>query len=208
MVSFLEEAIKIAKNKEYELIWKWPDIAHDNLIKGLFKVKGILNKLNYELDIMSPHFNGKYAPYSCNITNSESVNAMVQKGYNLITLSVELSKEDYKDLMENIKNPEKIEVYSHGNIELMKSRYLLFNSAEICDKKGKKYPVYKNLSSEELIILNHEDYSILDEIEYLKTLNITNFSIDGRWKDIEFAKTIDLDLNKKYSSQKFTQGNY
>lgn len=157
---------------------------------------------------MSPHFNGKYAPYSCNITNSESVNAMVQKGYNLITLSVELSKEDYKDLMENIKNPEKIEVYSHGNIELMKSRYLLFNSAEICDKKGKKYPVYKNLSSEELIILNHEDYSILDEIEYLKTLNITNFSIDGRWKDIEFAKTIDLDLNKKYSSQKFTQGNY
>lgn len=208
MVSFLEQAIKIAQDKDYKLIWKWPDIAHDKLIKGLFKVKGILNKLNYDLDIMSPHFNGKYAPYSSNITNSQSVNALTNEGYELITLSVELSKEDYADLMKNIENPEKIEVYTQGNIELMKSRYLLFETDEISDKKGNKYPVYNNLSCEEIIILNNEDYSILDEIDYLKSLNITNFSIDGRWKDLEYTKIIDSYLNKKSTSQKFTKGNY
>ena len=40
MVNFLKQSIETAFNKDYELIWKWPDIAHDNLVKSLTKVKG------------------------------------------------------------------------------------------------------------------------------------------------------------------------
>ena len=71
MVNFLKQSIETAFNKDYELIWKWPDIAHDNLVKSLTKVKGILNKLNYPIKIMSNDFKGEYGPYSMNIANTE-----------------------------------------------------------------------------------------------------------------------------------------
>ena len=45
-VNFLKEAIEISQNQDYELIWKWPDICHDKLIKALNKVRGILNKMH------------------------------------------------------------------------------------------------------------------------------------------------------------------
>ena len=70
MVNFLKEAIETAYPKDYELIWKWPDIAHDGLIKSLNKVRGILNKMHYPIEIMSNDFNGDYGPYSMNIANT------------------------------------------------------------------------------------------------------------------------------------------
>ena len=180
MVNFLKQSIETAFNKDYELIWKWPDIAHDNLVKSLTKVKGILNKLNYPIKIMSNDFKGEYGPYSMNIANTESINSL--KDYKIITISPELRKRDYEDMIKNCEDNSKIEILVQGPVELMKTRYGFkenIKNASLNDE----YPIRPSLSGEELIIFNNEDLSLIDEIGYLKSIGYVNFSIDGRYKN-------------------------
>ncbi len=203
IVTFISKAVEIAQNKEYELVWKWPDIAHEKLIKGLNKVKGILNKKGISLPIMSPNFNSEYGPYSLNITNSETIESL--NNYKIVTLSVELRKKDYENIIKHAEDNSKIELLVHGNIELMKTRNRLIrkndlksvnpnNIAEtaLIDNKNNKYLIKENLSNEELIILNSQELCLLEEIPYLKSLNYINFAIDGRWKDLDYLKIIDV----------------
>ena len=212
MVNFLKQSIETAFNKDYELIWKWPDIAHDNLVKSLTKVKGILNKLNYPIKIMSNDFKGEYGPYSMNIANTESINSL--KDYKIITISPELRKRDYEDMIKNCEDNSKIEILVQGPVELMKTRYGFkenIKNASLNDE----YPIRPSLSGEELIIFNNEDLSLIDEIGYLKSIVYVNFSIDGRYKNKDYIKMIDLyndalngNAKNKGIIKNFTKGNY
>lgn len=205
MVSYLQKAIDISRAKDYELIWKWPDIAHDSLIKALGKVRGILNKLHYHVEIMSPDFNDSYGPYSMNITNNETLNSL--ENYKILTLSPELNKQDLKNILDNCKDNSKLEIIVQGSVELMKTRNRLFTKKEakklknntddifLIDKKNNRYPIHKSLSNEEIIISNSEDISLLKDIRYLKSIGIVNFAIDGRWRDENY-----LDMIKKYKT--------
>ncbi len=205
MVSYLQKAIDISRTKDYELIWKWPDIAHDSLIKALGKVRGILNKLHYPIEIMNPDFNSSYGPYSMNITNNETINSL--ENYKILTLSPELNKQDLKNIMDNCKDNSKLEIIVQGSVELMKTRNRLFTKKEakklknntddifLIDKKNNKYPIHKSLSNEEIIISNSEDISLLKDIDYLKSIGLVNFAIDGRWRDENY-----LDMIKKYKT--------
>lgn len=219
MVNFLKKAFELSYGKDYELIWKWPDIAHDELVKSLNKVRGILHKMGLSMEIMSNDFNGQYCPYSMNITNTESINSL--KNYKMITLSPELRKSDYEDIIKNCEDNAKIEILVQGCIELMKTRYGFREKVEntsLIDSKNNAYPIHKSLSEEELIIFNSEDLSLIDEIDYLKSIGYVNFSIDGRFKNNSYFKLIDTynkaldgEINKKeilkYSS-KITKGNF
>ena len=199
-------------DKDYELIWKWPDIAHDDLIKSLAKVKGILNKINYPIKIMANDFKGEYGPYSMNIANTESINSL--KDYKIITLSPELRKTDYEDIIRNCEDNSKIEILVQGPVELMKTRYGFkenIKNASLNDE----YPIRPSLSGEELIIFNNEDLSLIDEIGYLKSIGYVNFSIDGRYKNKDYIKMIDLyndalngNAKNKGIIKNFTKGNY
>ncbi len=205
MVSYLQKAIDISRTKDYELIWKWPDIAHDSLIKALGKVRGILNKLHYPIEIMNPDFNSSYGPYSMNITNNETLNSL--ENYKILTLSPELNKQDLKNIMDNCKDNSKLEIIVQGSVELMKTRNRLFTKKEakklknntddifLIDKKNNRYPIHKSLSNEEIIISNSEDISLLKDIDYLKSIGLVNFAIDGRWRDENY-----LDMIKKYKT--------
>lgn len=227
MVTFLENAFKIAQDKEFQLIWKWPDIAHDNLIKKLMQTKGILNKKGIEFKIMNSDFDGQIGPYSLNITNNESIKSLDQ--YDLLTLSVELKKKDFEDIIKNTSNNSKLEILVQGNVELMKTRNKLLPKSEakhvnqekntfIVDNNGNKYSIKENLSNEELIILDFHEISLLEEISYLKSINYINFAIDGRWKDDKYLKMIDIyndalngdcNINRLIKiSDKNTKGNY
>ena len=216
MVNFLKKAVEITYAKDYELIWKWPDIAHDDLIKSLNKVRGILNKMGYPLKVMSNDFKGDYGPYSMNITNTESINSL--KNYTLLTISPELRKNDYEDIIKNCKDNAKIELLVQGSVELMKTRYGFkenINDAALIDNKNNQYPIKYSLSGEELIIFNSEDLSLIDEINHLTSIGYVNFSIDGRYKNKDYIKVIDLynDILKgnkinKEILRKSTKGNY
>lgn len=198
MINFIKKAYEISYDKDYELIWKWPDICHDKLIKTLNKVRGILKKMHYNIPIMSNAFNSEYGPYSMNITNSESIKSLNE--YKILTLSPELRKKDYENIIKHTPPPEKVELLVQGPIELMKTRYNLLygrefkNDYENCliDLNNNKYPIHKNLSQEELIIFSDSEISLLEEINHLKELGFTNFSIDGRYKNDEYYKMIDI----------------
>lgn len=227
MINFLKEAFEISHSKDYELIWKWPDITHDKLIKALNKVKGILNKMHYNIPIMSNSFKGDYGPYSMNITNTETIDSL--ENYKILTVSPELSKIDYENIIKYCKNPNKIELIVQGSIELMKTRYSLLYGKEfkqvkkdskffLIDKNNNKYPIHKSISSQELILFNFEDISLLSQINHLKEIGYSNFAIDGRFRDDNYYEIVDiyknalegkLDKNSllKYST-KNTLGNY
>lgn len=224
MINFIKQAYEISYDKDYKLIWKWPDITHDNLIKSLNKVRGILNKMHYTLPIMSNSFNGEYGFYSMNITNNETINSL--KDYKILTLSPELTKKDYENIIKHCRYPKKVEILVQGSVELMKTRYPLLYGAEVkknyknylIDKKNNKYPIHKSISSQELSIFNDSELSLINEIKHLKNINYSNFAIDGRYKDDEYYKMIDIyncAINgyinekelKKYSS-KNTIANY
>lgn len=216
MVNFLKKALELTYAKDYELIWKWPDIAHDDLIKSLSKVKGILSKMGYPIKIMSNDFKGEYGPYSMNISNTEAINSL--KDYKLVTLSPELRKKDYEDIIKNCEDNSKIELLVQGSIELMKTRYGFREKIEntsLIDTKNNSYPIKYSLSGEELIIFNNHDLSLIDEIKYLSSIGYVNFSIDGRFKDKDYIEMIDLykdALNGEIKNKKIlrnsTKGNY
>ena len=227
MINFLKEAFEISHSKDYELIWKWPDITHDKFIKALNKVKGILNKMHYNIPIMSNSFNGDYGPYSMNITNTETIDSL--ENYKILTVSPELSKIDYENLIKYCKNPNKLELIVQGSVELMKTRYPLLYGKEfkqvknnskffLIDKNNNKYPIHKSISSQELILFNFEDISLLSQINHLKEIGYSNFAIDGRFRDDNYYEIVDIYKNAlegkldkssllKYST-KNTLGNY
>ena len=200
MINFLKEAYEISYDKDYELVWKWPDIAHDKLIKVLNKVRGILNKMNCNIPIMSNNFKGDYGPYSMNVTNSQTVNSL--ENYRILTISPELSKKDYEDII-TYSNPDRVELLVQGSVEVMKTRYPLLYKKEIkrlkedcdlylIDRKGNRHPIHKSLSGEELILFNSEELSLLGEIEHLKDIGFCNFSIDGRWRDDSYCNIVNI----------------
>ena len=218
MISFIRSAFEISHDKDYELIWKWPDITHDKLIRALNKVRGILNKMHYSLPIMSGNFNGDYAFYSTNITNTETIRSL--RDYKILTISPELRKADYENIILHCECPEKLELLVQGNVELMKTRYSLLYGKEqkknygnfLIDKNRNRYPIHKSISGEELVIFDSDELSLIDEINGLKNLGYSNFSIDGRYKEDDYCNMVNIyrealngNVNKKelekYSSK-------
>ena len=184
----------------------------------LLTFRGILKKMHINLKIMSNDFNGQYGPYSMNITNTESINSL--ENYEVITLSPELTKKDYEDILTNCNDNSKVEILVQGSVELMKTRYGFkenIENASLIDRKDNLYPIHESLSGEELIIFNSEELSLITKINELKSFGCINFSIDGRYKDKNYKNIINIyksALNdgiigeiSKYSP-KNTVGNY
>ena len=224
MVNFIREAYELSYGKDYTLIWKWPDICHDNLIKTLNKVRAILSKMHYDIPIMSNSFNAEYGPYSMNITNTESIDSL--ENYKLLTISPELRKTDYEEIIKHSKRPEKLEMLVHGSVELMKTRYpILYNNElksnyknRLIDQNSNVHEIRKSISGEELIIFSDSELSLIGEINHLSEIGYVNFSIDGRYKQDNYYKVVEVyksalkgnfSKNKlaKYS-QKNTTANY
>ncbi len=201
MVSFIKKATEISYDKEYELIWKWPDIAHDSLLKTLNKTRGILNKMHYSIPIMSNSFNGQYGSYSMNVANTSTIYGLLN--YKILTLSPELRRNDYEDIIRYTENPDKIEILVQGSVELMKTRYPLLYKSEskrdyenyLIDSKNSRYPIHKSISGEELIIFDESELSLLEEITHLRNIGYRNFSIDGRYKSDDYHNIISVYRN-------------
>ena len=147
IVNFIKEAMSISKDQKYELIWKWPDIAHQNVIDDFTKALAILKRLNIDINVMSGLLGianylkkkfeiSVYGSYPLNIYNSRSISKLNE--YKLLTIFPELSKNNTANLSKeylkskgydnkslatsNIQAIPDIEILVHGNIELMLSK--------------------------------------------------------------------------------------
>ena len=122
----------------------------------------------------------------------------------------------YKELSRNTQLPE-LELLVHGNIESMTTRkeliskkqlklinkynkkerrengnqyYIDSNEYYLKNRKGQYYPIKTSLNEDNMIILNSEELCLYDNIDYLKSIGISNFSIDARWKSLDYIKNI------------------
>lgn len=79
------------------------------------------------------------------------------------------------------------------------------DSNEYClkNRKEQHYPIKTNLNEDNIIILNSEELCLFDEISYLKSIGISNFSIDARWKTLDYIK----DIGKIYRNLIDEEGN-
>ncbi|WP_446897576.1 DUF3656 domain-containing U32 family peptidase [Clostridium sp. LBM24168] len=189
------------------------------------KIRGIVTS---NLGIISK-FRGKMSiigDYKLNIFNSEAL-----KFYNNLTsvncLSVELSKYDMKNILNNIKSECQVMVY--GRIQLMVSEYCVIgstfggrtaskkcNNACSCssyflvDRKNKRFP----LMTDEFCrgyIYNSVPLNLLPNIKELKNMGIKSFRIDFLDEDYEQAKDILKSFTKEKWDKdfsKFTRGHY
>ena len=97
------------------------------------------------------------------------------------------------DILNECEDNEKIEILVQGSVELMKTRYGFKKDEKyLLDNKNNRYPIYKNLSEEELIIFNCEELSLINEVKKLKENGCINFSIDGRYKNKEYINMINI----------------
>ena len=72
--------------------------------------------------------------------------------------------------------------------------YIDSNEYYLKNRKDQYYPIKTNLNEDNIIILNSEELCLFDEIDYLKSIGISNFSIDARWKSLDYIK----DIGKTY----------
>ncbi|MBR4396462.1 MAG: U32 family peptidase, partial [Methanobrevibacter sp.] len=131
----------------------------------------------------------------------------------------DLMEDYYKELSKNTELPE-LELLVHGNIESMITRkeliskkqlklinkynqkqrkqnknysneyYIDSNEYYLKNRKDQYYPIKTSLNEDNIIILNSEELCLFDEIDYLKSIGISNFSIDARWKSLDYIKNI------------------
>ena len=68
--------------------------------------------------------------------------------------------------------------------------YIDTNEYYLKNRRDQYYPIKTNLNEDNIIILNCEELCLIDEIDYLKSIGISNFSIDARWKSLDYIKDI------------------
>ncbi len=144
----------------------------------------------------------KYVPsnnividYYFNVVNSYHFNFLERMGAKRITLSIENSFENIKQIVNNIKNKSKIEIFLYGRPEVMLLKYcplnMLVNKDETCkiclnnnkyyfkDRNQKLYPIINNIEENHLTHLFY--YKNIDNFNSLKEyqkLGIKNFRLE------------------------------
>lgn len=132
-----------------------------------------------------------------NVVNSFSLFKLIEDGAKKVTLSFELTYDKIermlKDYKGKYKNPANVEVVVYGKPELMISEYCLLNTLmnkekncnfcknnnniyELEDRVGEKYRVLNDNCL--TYIMHYKNINMLNNIEYLKELGVTNFRID------------------------------
>ncbi|WP_304105332.1 U32 family peptidase [Methanobrevibacter ruminantium] len=68
--------------------------------------------------------------------------------------------------------------------------YIDSNEYYLKNRRDQYYPIKTNLNEDHIIILNCEELCLIDEIDYLKSIGISSFSIDARWKSLNYINDI------------------
>ncbi len=209
-VNFLKEAYALSENKEYELVWKWPDITNRETLNGLFKVLGILSKFSINFNIMcsavglseilKTEDKHLYGSAYLNVYNHMTINNL--GNFNVLTISEELSKEDIDELVKNTDS-NNIEMIIGGTLETMISKKPILakkdvknlkkdlnikltkdTDLDICLKDIHKdyYPIQGSITND-IIMLFSKKLSLLRQMNHLKSIGLLNFAVDLRWTD-------------------------
>lgn len=153
---------------------------------------------------------GKYntlnVDYTLNVVNASTIELFNSLNVNLVTLSVELTYDDIKEIMKRLYN---VELYIYGKVELMVMRYcplkLNLNHCNVCKSDSSKYflkdskdRMYRLLNSNCLTsVMDYKNINRINDIERYKKLGIYNYRVDLLDETIEELEGIIAEIRKK-----------
>lgn len=176
---------------------KFVDIKNGNILASEL---GSINK--YSLN------NNINTDYTLNICNTKSIELLNKFKVNLITLSVELTYEQIKEIMKKVYN---VEVYIYGKVELMITKYcplkLNLNHCNICKNDNNKYylkdnkdRIYRILHNNCITsIMHYKNVDRILDIERYKNLHIYNYRVDLLDENDEEVTKLISDIRKRLS---------
>ncbi len=150
-----------------------------------------------------------YGHYSLNLFNGLTVPGMHQS-----MASVELSRDELRDLAANY--PHRLEVLVFGRVELMVTKDPSLVQGALRDQAGKSFPVYRD-SKGMAHILNSADLMLLEFIGELGEMGVDSVALDLRRKNPDLAQMVakafrDGDRSKKSAIKRkcgaITTGHY
>lgn len=132
-----------------------------------------------------------------NVVNSYYVRFLHEQGVKKVTLSYELNNYQIKNIVDNCNKKANLEVIVYGKPEIMISKYNMLNTYNLdndryylVDKYNKKFPLY--IKEDYMRLLNCENINIIDNIDELINIGITNFKIV---LDNETKEDVNIILN-------------
>ena len=180
--------------------------AYPRISGGILEKKNSSVLINELSDINKDKF--MIANTYLNTTNIYSLYCLYSLGFKRVTLSVEMTKERIKNLVDNYKNVfgciPNIEVIVYGKIDLMVTKHCIINkhlsqkdigcgeclnnSYYLLDRKGYKLELI-NDGLCNLRILNPKKLHLIKEIEYLKEIGVSavrlEFTTENKWEVID-----------------------
>ncbi|MDR3597622.1 U32 family peptidase [Clostridium sp.] len=163
--------------------------------------------------------------YKLNIFNKEAAE-LYAEDVDISSISLELNRKEIKELMKNINC--KVAANIYGKTELMVSEYCPIGSTfgnkaskkecskpcmkdnfKLKDRMNESFSVLSDNSCRSYI-LNSLATNLIDEVEELKSFNISNFRIDFKDECYEEVKEIlnQIAYKKKNENNKYTKGHY
>ena len=143
------------------------------------------------------------------VINYAAACELYKMGAKRIILARELTIDEIKEIRENIPDDLELEVFVHGAIcvsfsgRCLLSNYMtgrdanLGKCAQPCrwnyklmeeKRPGEFYPVYEDEMG--TTILNAADMSMLEHLDKLKNIGVTNFKIEGRAKSMYYVSSV------------------
>lgn len=163
--------------------------------------------------------------YKLNIFNKEAAEFYAED-IDLPSISLELNRKEIKEMLKEINCKAGINIY--GNTELMVSEYCpigstfggksskkecngvcMKDSFELIDRMNESFRVITDNSCRSYI-LNSVPTNLIEQLEELKSFNITNFRVDFKDESYEEVKDIleQISYGRKNENKKYTQGHY
>ena len=159
--------------------------------------------------------------YSFNVANSESVYNLLNSGASVVTLSLELSNKEMKELYNSFMNKynskPSIEVIVYGHQKLMTLKYCMLKRYNECGKCDKHFYYLKDDKNKFITtrnncitsIYNEKTLNLIDELKeiskYTDRIRL-NFSVETYEETIKVInnykeKLYNIDTNKQYFNQ-------
>lgn len=187
--------IKYSEVKKYSHIYYYLPrvIEDDNILSNM-----VSSSIGSITKIASPYLN---------VCNSYTVRVLKKLGFEKIGLSIELSFNDIKDLINAYKKRYNevpcLEMLVYGHIELMHMKHCFINKefnfknlhCNLCKQNyllDDKYPVYGDKHCH-LSILSEKPINLLNKIDDYKNIGVTNFLINLINKEINIESIDNIE---------------
>ncbi len=171
---------------------------HGNYPLNVYNIEAVLESNNYKTLSISPEIYKKnikdlmedYYKELSKDTSLPELEVLVHGNIESMTTRKELVSKKQLKLITKYNQKQRKKNSNHDE----EGYYIDSNEYYLKNRRNQHYPIKTSLNEDMTIILNSEELCLIDEIGYLKSIGISSFSIDARWKSLDYI----TDIGKAY----------